>query len=188
MADKFRVIETYLNVDRSAQVTQSGFDPRLLQKYYKRTETILRIHLVQDDGSYFQPESGGTWVFAIDDTFGESPDPVYSDDTQFNIAGDWSQLDVNGGKITTRVNCSSTALAAKLGANEWISMWAELWYTAPGQTESLIAQWQVIMRNIITDIGSDSELTYNSSLGVAFDGDDLVLYYPDGSVARRFSK
>lgn len=80
----------------------------------------------------FNPVSGCTWLFGIDDDpFSEETDYVLSDDDEFNIEGDWSELNEAGGKISFRVNMATSELKTRLVELETTSvtptMYGNLW-------------------------------------------------------------
>lgn len=194
MADLRRLITTSVNTDRANVATAENFDREQDIKLYRKTEALFLVDLISDDPSVeggfklFKPELASVWAFNIDNTFDPtSSDLVASDDSQFNIAGDRSDLDVANGKISFRVATTSTALETALGVDAGQDMTAELWMTPPGVTSILLAQFTINMRNVATDIGETTELVFTQSNVVRFDGDDTIILFPDGGIARRFS-
>lgn len=183
-----RIIEIYLDVERGILVDSDGAIPGTLMSVFRGTELIVRAHLKREDiATYFTPPSGASWFFAIDNSF----DPAHNDlvvtqNSMFNLSADWSDLDVANGKICWRVDTATTQLKSALGTSASEDMYAELWMTPAGVDPILLCQWQVTVKNIVSEIDADTTLTYYSSALVGQDGNDTVIYLPDGSVAHRY--
>lgn len=190
----YRVLEVYLDVELSQQVNAGGAVLPTSQKFtlHRCTKTIVRAHLLRADGTtYVQPPAGAVFFFGLDNSFSPSnSDPVATLNANFNQAGYWSALDVANGKIAWLVDTATDALATAMGSLASLpNAKAELWMApSVGADFSLLCQWDVDMLNVVTAAGATSSLPYYLNSLLAFDGDDVVLYYPDGSVAQRWSK
>lgn len=184
-----RVIEIYLDIEGSRFIDSDGALVSTNMVMFRGTEALVQCHLRLADGlTYFEPPAGSTWFFAIDDSFTEGHDDyVVSNDSLFNISGDWSDLDVANGKISFRVDTATTQLTTAMGTSSSKEMYGELWMTPPAVDPIILAQWKIDMKGIVSEIGDDTTLSYYSAEALRFDGDDVVLYYPDGSVAQRWS-
>jgi hypothetical protein len=144
--------------------------------------------------TYLTCPAGTEWFFYINDSYDPAnTSPVITDDQSlFNNASDWSDVDAANGKVCFEVDTTSTALALKFtGASpanpSHLDMTAELWMQAPGESLSMVAQWDMIMKNIVSNGESTSGLVLTLSSSVRFDGNDVVLLFPDGNVAQRWS-
>lgn len=192
--DNYRTVEIYLNVQVSEQCgVNAGListDEKLT--LYRSTKTIVRAHLIMGDGvTYFKPPTGAVWYFAADNSYDPAhADPVATLNANFNDAAFWASLDVANGKIAWLADTATDELTTAMGSNaELANTKAELWMApSVGADFSLLCQWDVHMKNVVTGAGATSSLPYYLNSLLAFDGDDVVLYYPDGTVAERWSK
>jgi len=180
----------YINTQQARRVSSDNFPVRETFRMFLRSQVLFSADLWNDDGTAFLPESGSLWEFHVDNVFGpgQHDDLVISDNDQFNIIDDRSDLDVDGGKISWRVNLATTELDTAMGTDQSKTMWGELWVTAPGTSTALLMQLEFTMQNIVSEVGSTSGLDYLSDAIWRWDGDALVGYYPDGSVAVRYTK
>jgi hypothetical protein len=187
-----RIVEIYLDVTNSRQSDSTGkaIVPGEVLTLYRKSETLLQVHLKLDGTNYYSPPAGGSWLFGIDNSFADGhSDLVVTDDADFNQADDWASLDETGGKICFPVDTATTALATEMAATGRKEMTAELWFTPAGQNTTLICQWKVVIKNIVVETGaSSSDLVYTTTEFLQRDGDDIVLLYEDGSVAQRWSR
>lgn len=120
---------------------------------FRGSQVLFQCHLMlADAATYFTPPAGGTWLFGIDDQFtADHADLVVSQNAQFNIAGDWDQLLETGGYICWRVDLTTDALKDSLADLTSKAMYACLWFTPSGGSPTLMAQWNVTMKNIAVD-------------------------------------
>ncbi len=120
---------------------------------FRGSQVLFQCHLMLADGAtYFTPPAGGTWLFGIDDQFtADHADLVVSQNAMFNIAGDWDQLLETGGYICWRVDLTTNELKTALADAASKAMYADLWFTPSGGSPTLMAQWNVIMKNIAVD-------------------------------------
>jgi hypothetical protein len=120
---------------------------------FRGSQVLFRCHLMlADAATYFTPPAGGTWLFGIDDQFtADHTDLVTSLNAQFNIAGDWDQLLEAGGYICWRVDLTTNELKAALADAVSKAMYADLWFTPSGGSPTLMAQWNITMKNIAVD-------------------------------------
>jgi hypothetical protein len=120
---------------------------------FRGTQVIFRCHLMMADAAtYFAPPAGATWLFGIDSVFTAlHPDLVVSLNAQFNIEGDWDLLAPTSGYICWRADMTSTTLKENLADATNKGMYACLWMTPSGGAPTLMAQWNVTMKNIAVD-------------------------------------
>ena len=198
MSEAVRTNEIYLNIEQTSMTTGDGgtlsrATPFIL---HRNSKTIVQAHLrLRDTVTPFAPTIGSSWFFALDNSYDpDSADPVFTLDANFNKAEYWNELDVAVGKIAWEINCATTQLSDKFAnatpANPAIlpNVVGELWMTAPGGDPVLMGQWDITMKNIVSQIDNDTTLEYLSSNLLREDGDDTVLYFPDGTEAQRWSK
>ena len=119
---------------------------------FRGTQVLFRCHLMMADAvTYFAPPAGATWLFGIDSEFtADHADLVVSLNAQF-IAADWDQASFTGGKICWRADLTSTALKNKLADAPTMGMYACLWMTPSGGSPTLMAQWNITMKNVAVD-------------------------------------
>ena len=194
MSDLRRTLLRYINTDTASLVSSDNGTPRDGNSltFFIGTQNVVQCHLRLNDGdTYFKPEAGCTWFFAVDDSYVVAhPDYIVTNTPDFNIVGDWTDLDASNGKICFRVDATSTALKAAVGALASKTMIGELWYTPPLGYATLLCQMSVVVKNIATEMGSESELVYTTSGTLSLDVEtgDLVMRFPDGTIAQRWSK
>ena len=124
---------------------------------YYGTECLFKATIL--DGAIataFAPTAGAAWLFGIDNTFtSDHPDLVLSDNDQFNLEGDWDDLNVTAGKISWRASLATVdlkaALATLTGSTEYQSMWAYLWMLPAAGGYVLIAKWDVRVHRVAVD-------------------------------------
>jgi hypothetical protein len=119
---------------------------------FRGTQVLFRCHLMMADAAtYFAPPAGATWLFGIDSEFtADHADLVVSLNAQF-IAADWDQASFTGGKICWRADLTSQALKDKLADATTMAMYACLWMTPSAGSPTLMAQWNITMKNIAVD-------------------------------------
>lgn len=188
MADKRQVINIILNTEKHSQVDVQNFDIRTKLILFRGTHVLINADLKKDGAATtFNPDPASTWNFRVDTDFDSSPDLIVSENDQFNIVGDRTDLDIAGGKISFRVDTNTTQLETELTGFESKDGFAELWMVPPGENPVLVAHWGITLANISTEFGDSVDLVFTNSNVVAFDGDDVVIFFPDGSVAQRLS-
>jgi len=117
---------------------------------FRGTQILFRCNLrMADATTAFVPPAGASWLFGIDDGYtADHADLVLS--SVFNQAGDWD-YNLSNGKITWRTDLTSAALKTSLGDSASKLMYAYLWMTPVGGSPTLLAQWDVIIKNIAVD-------------------------------------
>jgi len=190
MSDPRKVSEIYVDVDTPQLVDVNNSIVHTPIIVYRKSQLIFKVHLRLADGStYFTPPVGAEWVFMIDNSYEPlHPDLVVSDNAQFNVAGDWASMDVANGKICFRVNTATAQLTTEMGSSASKEMTGEIWMLPIGGDPSLVIQFSILVKNIVGDVGADANLIYTDTNMLKFDGSDVVLYFPDGSVAQRWSR
>jgi hypothetical protein len=175
MADPRTKITAYFNVEEcawrlprlSAPAAWSTPAPMPL---FRGAQVLFCAYLRTADPTVaFLPPSGGSWLFGIDDAFTpDHGDLVVSAHDQFNIPGDWDLLNETAGLICWRANLATPQLREALGSSESKNMYADLWFTPSGGAPTLIAQWNVTMRNIAVD-----PTTATATEGITFPTTDV---------------
>lgn len=190
MADSRRVIVMYADVENSKIKSEDNADLRDNMVFFRGSQLLIQCHLRLSDGStYMKPPAGAQWFFGIDNSYiAGHADLVVSAADQFNISEDWTSLNAENGKICFRVNTATTQLTTAVGTSASIDTTGELWYTVPGSYPVLVCQWPITVKNIVCEIETDTELVYTTSGLLTIEGNDIVLFFPDGSVANRWTK
>lgn len=154
MADLRRIIEIYLDVESNARknlVNAALYDPTILN-LYRGTQVLFRCHLMLSDATAYAPESTATWLFGIDNAYTrDKADLVVSANSQFNLSGDWDGEDIVGGKICWRVDLTTSALKDALADSASVPMYAALWMSPVGGSYTLMAHWDITVRNVAID-------------------------------------
>ena len=197
MAESFRFVEIYINTQTGKMSDSAGGETGGggALEMYRNDRVIVRVHLIAEFATpnvYFEPPTGAVWYAGIDPSYDpDVDDPVRTEDAQFNVASYWSSLDVANGKIALLVDLSTTQLETVFTSDSnpaSKAMGFEIWMTPSGGSATLLGQIEVNVNNIRTDIDSSTTLVTSQDNVIRFDGDDVVLLYPDGSVAQRWSK
>jgi hypothetical protein len=156
MSDNRVIKEIYLDVEGNQirsykNSTFYALSPDLT--LFRGSQVLFQCHLMLADAStYFTPPAGGSWLFGIDDTFTvDHADLVTSPHAQFNIAGDWDLLAETTGYICWRVDLTTNELKTSLADAASKAMYADLWFTPSGGNPTLMAQWNITMKNIAVD-------------------------------------
>jgi hypothetical protein len=101
----------------------------------------------------YAPDPAATWLFGFHDVpFSDQLDYVVSNNSMFNIADDWTGLNVAAGKICFRVDCDTPELKARLQAISGATtpMYGNLWMlTSEGNV--LIASWLITVAKTYID-------------------------------------
>lgn len=120
---------------------------------FRGSQVLFQCHLMlADAATYFTPTAGGTWLFGIDDQFAaDHADLVVSQHAQFNIPGDWDLANETAGLITWRADLATNELKTVMGDLAAKVMYADLWFTPSGGSPTLMAQWNILMKNIAVD-------------------------------------
>ena len=155
MADLRRIIEIYLDVEnnaRKAMVSSVLSEPPTLN-LYRGTQVLFRCHLMMSDSTtYYAPEADAVWLFGIDSVYTrDHADLVVSETDQFNIDGDWAEKTVVGGKICWRADLTSVSLKEELADSANFGMYCALWMCPVGGSYTLMAHWDVNVRNVAVD-------------------------------------
>lgn len=188
MADLRRVIAFRFDVDNNRRTDSGDNVLRGRMEMHRKSFILFRVDLKRGDGEAFTPDPAAVWNANIDSVFDPThADLAASDNTQFNIGGDRDDLDVGGGLISFRIDTTSTALEDDLGDEEEKVMFLELYMTPPAGSPSLLAQISFDMKNIVSDIGATSELVFSTTNLIRADGDDTVIFLPDGTEVQRFT-
>jgi len=129
-------------------------DSKQQMTLYYGTKTLLQgtIYTAVPTVQY-NPIAAATWLFGIDDVpFSDVSDYVLSQNDQFNIPGDWADLNVAAGKICFRVDLDTPELKAalKLKTAAIATMYGNLWMlSADGNV--LIASWLITIAKTYID-------------------------------------
>ena len=101
----------------------------------------------------YNPVQPCSWLFGLDDVpFSDVPDYVLSQDDQFNIPGDWTDLNEASGKISWRANLATAELKTGLNKKSGATtiMFCNLWMlSAAGNV--LIGSWPITVGKVYVD-------------------------------------
>jgi len=187
-----RVKNIILNSERHLEVNSDNFPVRDKLILFRGTHIIIRADIVLGEQNApqtpFTPDPASEWEFRVDTVFGPGQDDlIVSLNDQFNKSEDRDDLDVDNGKISFRVDTTSTQLETLLGVLEFVTASAELWMIPPNENPVLVCQFNITLKNIATEIGTSSDLVFTTTNLIKIDGEDTLILYPDGSVAHRYS-
>ena len=198
MSDAVRIVNLYLDLEHQRQVDAAGSpvrDGERLKLFRGTQRVIIRGTLYATGTTAFEPPAGVSWYFGLDNTLQGADitvgaDPVATLDADFNAVADWADVSVTAGKICWPINLATVPLGAKFSASTTsLDMYGELWMLSTSGQRTLLCQWPVTVSNVYCNYGSESPLA--ETLGavlVKADGDDVVIYFPDGSPAHRYPK
>ena len=157
MSDPRRTIDMLIDVDSGKRSETSGATDLVeatgVQVLYRGTQILFRCILyVKDQSTSYNPPAGAVWLFGIDSAFTrDHADLAVSDNAQFNIPGDWADYSPTTGKICWRSDLTADLLKDDLADAADKTMYACLWMIPTGGKYTLMAQWEVKMKNIAVD-------------------------------------
>ena len=196
MSETFRFTEIYISTQTGRLTDSAGGEISGGNQLplFRNDRVVVRAHLIAAYGevnTYFTPPVGAVWYAGIDGSYDPAvDDPVRTEDAEFNVPSYWPDLDVANGKIALLLNLATTQLKDVFVADgnpASKQMGFEIWMTPSGGSATLLGQISVSVNNIRTDIDSSTTLVTSQDNVIRFDGADVVLLYPDGSVAQRWS-
>jgi len=187
-----RIKNIILNSERHLEVNSDNFPVRDKLILFRGTHILIRADIVigeqNEPQTPFTPDDNSEWEFRVDTVFGTGQeDLIVSLNDQFNIAADRDDLNIGQGKISFRVDTTSTQLQTLLGVLESVTASAELWMIPPSENPVLVCQFNITLKNIATEIGTSSTLVFSTTNLIRADGDDTVILLPDGTIADRWS-
>jgi hypothetical protein len=154
MSDARAIIDMYVNVEKFSYVTLSGttFLTPAQMELRRGTQVLFRCHLMLNDGTtYFTPPAGCSWLFGIDNVYTQAhTDLVVSSNADF-VASDWTGSDFQNGKVCWRADLTSDSLKTALADAASATMYCALWMTPSGGKATLMAHWDITMRNVAVD-------------------------------------
>lgn len=118
--------------------------------------SILCLSFVDSSLNAYVFESDDSFELALDKDFVhtvsgvEDPLMAYSNDSMFNISGDWDSASLAAGKISVRINCNTTGFVSKIASSESVMAWIEIKKYPSGLSDaSIILRNKCITRNSV---------------------------------------
>lgn len=143
----------YINADKQYITNIDGYNLRILPSFYWNDTVLCKFVITDDNGAPVDLSGYDEFYFGIGYSFIYLDTPlVDSDNTQFNIVGDWDDVDTIQGKICCRVNCSPAAFASFLGSIKKRTAYFDLWALKSGQTPVLLVQSKIDAKNPIARV------------------------------------
>ena len=162
MANKRRIIPITFNVPAQQVVGDAEALTVVtdLLQFRRFDQALILWTLVDDAGEAYALDAGTTFLFGIDNVFTPGhADLVLSPDAEFNVAGDWADVDLAEGKISNRADCATAELATALAAAESANMYAVLWAIPPLPDKPyLLAHIKITMGNVAVEPGPTTAL------------------------------
>lgn len=110
----------YVNVERRI-LTDSAGDPLggdRLQEFFREEAGVLCFHCFDDDGSAHAFGASDAFEFGTARDFDQTTAvDILSEDDQFNVAGDWADVDPTAGLLSCRYNTNTDAFNGAFSAN-----------------------------------------------------------------------
>jgi len=157
----------YSNVSRAQLVNvNGGISPFL--NLYRGTQFNVHLTLYNEDLTPFVLIGNESYYMAINGDFTRlNEDVCVSDDSQFNIGGDWTSQSFPNGRISFRLDTDTEALASDIGSLPSKYYIGEVWAISYG-SPVLLLQFNILMNNIAVELveyssSSSSESSLNSS-------------------------
>jgi len=156
MSDNRVIKEIYIDTEGTqirSYKNSTFYAPSSSMVLHRGTQVLFQCHLMMADAvTEFSPPAGGTWLFGIDDQYtADHADLVVSANAVFNLDGDWGERAETNGRICWRVDMTTVALKTSLADAASKAMYACLWFTPLGGNPTLMAQWDVTVKNIAVD-------------------------------------
>jgi len=197
MSDTRRVIETYFDVSRSKETDSNGNAQGEARRMtlFRGTQALVRAHMQITAAQTASFPAGVTWTFCIDNSYvtGDN-DLVITQDAGFNVASDWTGtggINLDEGRISFQIDTATDRLTTAFvdAGNPPIlsGTVGEIWMHVPGASSILQCQFPITMKNIVCDVDQDTELESISTTIIRHVGDSIELYYPDGSLAQKWT-
>ena len=166
MSDPRTKITAYFNIEECAWriprlSTPTAWSTPAPMPLFRGSQVLFCAYLrLSDPTAVFIPPTGATWYFGIDDAYtADHADLVTSDNGQFNIAGDWSLLDPTTGQISWRADLTTDALKTSLANGASKTMYTALWMQPSGGKFTLLAHWDLLVKNVAIDPTSVTQVT-----------------------------
>jgi len=197
MSDVRRIVEVYLNMDTSREVSSANNNITNPQAIYRGNRLIYRAHLRRNDGTtyYALPATDVEFFFGIDAEFGAGDaNAIWHTDDDFNDTDDWGEAAPASGKLCWKVNTNTDAIIAAFAAqtSTKLEAYGGLWMNYGGEL-TLLAHWPINVYDTAVDYGT-SEPTGDSTIGSFLeqfteDGKLKVrIKYSDGTTAHTWTK
>lgn len=196
MSDTRRIINVDLNAEASSRgkintSTVRWTTPDALT-LYRGTQCLFRATCrMADTTTPLAFPSGSAFAFGINTDFDAVAGTglVATLTAGFNQVSDWSSVDLSTGLVCWRADLSTAELKAQMSGKDTDVMYACLWYAAPGEAYTLVAQWELTVSNIAYD---PTETTVAPGPGQVFDTIDRAdaSYIPrqaDGASVRWYN-
>jgi hypothetical protein len=137
----FTVITQTVNIDTKLWVKSATEQVQLvsLPLINSRETVIFGLSFVDSEGNAYELSASDEFELAIDSTRRHVTDTAdlmaYSDDTQVDIAGDWSEINRTAGKISIRVDCSRTLFEDRITESDGVQeCWIQVVRTPSGES------------------------------------------------------
>ncbi len=147
-------IDIYVNTAECERVISADdfHPPQDSLEMFRGSQYLLRFHLLDGDGNQYAVPESATFLFGIDTVFDpDHDDVVTSNNDEFDVTGDWTEINRSEGKISCRVNMNTTDLKTALGSSERMNGYVGLWMTPSGGTPTLLWHEKIILKNIAVD-------------------------------------
>ncbi len=154
MSVPYQQIKLYLNVETGKWVNENNavVSDRAWPNLRYRSKYILCITCYNADDSAASFNLTDSFEFFLDGDFIHTDNLMLSsDNTKFNVSGDWDDLDVANGKISCRVFCNTGEdFTGSSGINDQqrANVWGEIKRYVSGE-EMVILQDQCIAWNVV---------------------------------------
>jgi hypothetical protein len=166
-----KVKQMYVNSDNQWITNTNGYKLRITPNFFVKENILMRWEIIDQNNNPVDL-TGYTFKFGFDNVFTTGhTDLVLSDNSKFNISGDWSEMDVSQGKICCRVDCTSATYATFMDDDVKKTAYADLWAIPVSGAPTLLTQFTIECRNPISnplnyDVGGIGYMTIGSTFVV----------------------
>jgi hypothetical protein len=112
---------------------------------FVENELLFRVSLYFY-GAAYNVNCINIWRLGIGDL--QNP-MIESDNSEFNVPGDWADVDVDTGKISIRVNSNNSEIEDDLGIKEWKQYYCEIIGYDNDSRRITIALFKITVKNTV---------------------------------------
>jgi len=170
----------YINAESQLLTDSQGFNPPTVEFHYNSCYSIRFI--LRDNNNIPIDLTGFTFKMGIDYSFiAGNIDLILSDNSQFNISGDWNETNTAEGKITCRTDLRQQRILDYILADPYKIAYVDLVAMKEGEPNYLLAQFKTNIKNVIYIIDEDAESSSSSSIDSSSSSSSSSLEYSSSS-------
>lgn len=167
MSSSRRIVPIYYNVPNATRVDVNNQIPKEKPILQRMDQVLFRFTLYDGDigstPSAYELCGGETFSLGIDSTFRVGhADLVTSNNDQFNKTEDWTEISLEGGKITARADLSTNELRDDFDTDPGVTdlarkdMYVCVFAQVGGEKPYPLMHFDVNMKNVACEFGTNA--------------------------------